>query len=643
VPPAEPTTAPAEPTTAPADEPTDEPADEPTDEPAAEPTDEPVAATMPYRIAILSDMTSMNVWALYDPDASTWNYTVQTLYWPTLFGLSDQRFDFIPFIAADFATPLEQEGDFWVSTVPIKEGVLWTDGTEVTAEDVAFTAEIALGFDLSGNWLAYDSDYLDHVEAIDPYSAKFVYHTKPGLARHEFGSLQGPIVNKAFWEPKLGDALAKLEEANALDPEGEEYPVVLGEAQEILFSLDPTGEPTAGPFIFSKWEVGAFVENSANSDYWQKGAIAEEYANGAYREYKEGVYDFAAYGDPTGDIDLSLEYGPHFPATIFTIYSQDAAILALQNGDVDFAQNPNGWGMGLQAQLGGDPNITTVTNANNGFRYLTFNMDRPPLDDIALRQAVNCMIDKEFLTQNLMQGLAIPVFTPVPEGNAFWFNPNVTRFCEGLTAQERLEWSVNRLREAGYTWEVEPSWNEERGGSVEWGEGLTLPDGTPFPEMELLAPSPGYDPLRATAGVYIEQWMNQLGMPVKAELTNFNNILTAWFDEDDYDMFILGFGLTIYPDYVCDFYYPGTSWNNAKYNNEEFAALCDEFYASDNLDEARAMNFELQDMLANDLPHIFLFTTPYVDVYRNDTIQFPFTELLGGLGAGQQTIVKSTE
>ena len=45
------------------------------------------------------------------------------------------------------------------------------------------------------------------------------------------------------------------------------------------------------------------------------------------------------------------------------------------------------------------------------------------------------------------------------------------------------------------------------------------------PDLRLLAPSAGYDPLRATAGVYIEQWMNQLGIPVEAQLMNFNRIL----------------------------------------------------------------------------------------------------------------------
>ena len=123
------------------------------------------------------------------------------------------------------------------------------------------------------------------------------------------------------------------------------------------------------------------------------------------------------------------------------------------------------------------------------------------------------MIDKQFLTQNVLQGAAIPVNTIVPEANGFWYNPDVPLFCDGMTAQERMEEAVRMLKEAGYTWDEEPYWRKDRGGSVEWGVGLKTPDGNYMPDLRLLAPSAGYDPLRATAGVYIEQWMNQLGIP----------------------------------------------------------------------------------------------------------------------------------
>ena len=41
---------------------------------------------------------------------------------------------------------------------------------------------------------------------------------------------------------------------------------------------------------------------------------------------------------------------------VYSVYSQDAAVLALLNGDVDYIYNPSGYGPGLEAQLEGDPN-----------------------------------------------------------------------------------------------------------------------------------------------------------------------------------------------------------------------------------------------------------------------------------------------
>ena len=583
------------------------------------------------RYAIISDMTSTNVWALYDDaDSSYWNYAVQNAYWPTLFTLSDQRFDFIPLLAADFPTDLTQEGDLWVSTVVMKDGPTWSDGTPITAEDVAFTANTALTFQLGLNWnSSYDPDFLDHVEAVDAQTVKFYFMQKPGLSRWQYGSLQGQIVNKAYWEPKIADALAIMDGIKDMDPESDEYIAKKSEAVDMLHGLDNEGEPTAGPFNLNRWEVGAFVENVRNPEFYFAGQHVEEFANGAYRESIDGKYEFVAYGDATGDKVLEFTAGPHFESALYSLYDQDAAVLALRNDDVDFILSPSGLSRGFLTQLQDDPAIQIVENQQNGFRYLAFNHDRPYLADPVLHQAIACMIDLEFLTQQLLQGQAIPAYTAVPPGNGFWYNKDVTKFCDGLDSKGRMEEAVRMLKDAGYTWDTEPTWNEERGGSVDFGQGLKLPDGTEFPSVSLLAPSAGYDPLRATSGVFIEQWMRQLGIPATAELTNFNNILAAVYDTGDYDMFILGWGLTIFPDYVCDFFVSGNPYN---YSNATLDDKCNSFYGESNLDAARQQVFEIQEILATDLPYIYLFTTPMYDAYRN--IEYPYTEVLDGVGSG---------
>ncbi len=369
-----------------------------------------------------------------------------------------------------------------------------------------------------------------------------------------------------------------------------------------------------------------------NDKYFGAMTTVTEYANGAYKEV-QGDREWG-FGDMSGDVSAEYVDGPWFESVLFSVYSADAAILALDANEVDFILTPNGLSKGQVDQLSGNPSIETAQNPANGFRFMGFNFNKPPLDDVAVRQAVNCMIDKEFLTNNLMQGAAIPVYSIVPRGNGYWYNPDVTIFCQGMTAQERLEEAVRILTDAGYTWDVAPAWNEARGGSAEWGQGLKSPDGTAFPEMSLLAPSAGYDPLRATAGVYIEQWMNQLGMPVEANLTNFNNILDVVFGGGDWDLFILGWGVTAFPDYACDFFYTGAGFNVLSYSNADFDAMCDEFYAETDLETAKAQNYAIQEMLATELPYVYLFTTPMWDAWNADAILFPFTDVNDGIGSG---------
>lgn len=601
-----------------------------------------------YRVAILADITSSNVWNLFGPGASTYNYVVQAAYWPTLYGLSDKRYDLIPFLAEDFASPIEEEGDFFVSTVSLKDHFLWSDGKEVTAEDLAFTSQVVNDFQLGGNWNFW-VDSVNHIEVIDAKTAKLYYSTKPGLASHEYGVLQNVIVQKAYWEPRLAEAYESLDAIVDLDAESDEYAVGLAEAQQIIFSIEAEGEPVSGPFIFNQWEVGAFAENEENQNYFFDGTLIELYDDGSYHEYKEGEWEFLAYGEGNGEILLSFENGPHTKAVVYSIYNQDAAVLALLNGEVDYIYNPNGYGPGLRAQLEGNTDVAVVENARLGFRFMAFNFKSAPLDDMAARQAIACMVDKDFLTVNVLQGAAIPVNTPVPVGQPFWYNPDVTIICDGLSEKDRMEWAVNRLKEAGYTWEVEPIWNEERGGSIEWGQGMKMPDGEAVPDLTLLAPSAGYDPLRATAGVLIEQWASSLGFPVRAQLTNFNNILNETLGGGgNWDMVIVGWGLTQFPDHMCRFFleeYGTEVFAFTGYTSDRLSELCGEFTSTTDLDYAKELGYEMQEILATEMPYLYLFANPVQDAYNLKNVAFPYMNFLGGIENlyGQQINVYSAE
>lgn len=600
------------------------------EEPAAE---EPVMSERApvVRYAVLEDMTTTNVWALYDDtDSSFWNYLVTDVHWPSLYTLSDKRWDFIPMVAEGLPEPFVEEDGFYVSTIKLQDGLMWNDGSPLTAEDVAFTANTQLALRMGGNWLGqYNAEYLNKVEAVDDLHVKFYYNIEPGLSLWQYGTLQGNIVSSAYWQPKLADALAMVE---GVDYESEEGIATVAEAIEIVQNMENEGEPFFGEWVLNKWEVGAFSESVVNENNNAIGNKVEMYENGAFREVSaDGSYEFSAYGEPTGEKTLEYVTGPFFDSALYSVYNADAAVLALRNDDVDYILTPNGISQGFVDQLETDDEITIITNKANGFRFLAFNYAREELADPVLHQAVACMIDLDFLAERVLQGQALPVYTLVPEGLTFWHNKEVTRWCEGQDAKGRMETAVGMLKDAGYSWEVEPSWNEARGGSVNYGEGLILPNGTPMPEYTLLAPSAGYDPLRATAGVYIEQWMSQLGMPVSAELTNFNNIISAVYETGDYDMFILGWGLTAFPDYLCDFF-DQVGGNPYNYDSPALAEKCVALYSETDMDAAQQIAMDIQVLLSEELPYITLFTTPMVDAFRN--IEFPYTEVLDGIGPG---------
>lgn len=181
----------------PAPGPTATPQGEATEVPRAAPTAtmavDPEAETEKvYRIGISEDLTTTNHWAYLGPDGTVWNGYVLGGSKPALYGYSAQRYDWIPSLAADFPSPLEEkvvDGEtFWITELDLIQGVKWSDGNDVTSDDFAFTANTAAEMQLTGNWPSIvDPDYFDHAETDGPYRLKIFFKRKPGLARWQFG------------------------------------------------------------------------------------------------------------------------------------------------------------------------------------------------------------------------------------------------------------------------------------------------------------------------------------------------------------------------------------------------------------------------------------------------------------------------
>jgi len=389
--------------------------------------------------------------------------------------------------------------------------------------------------------------------------------------------------------------------------------------------------------VFAERQEGAFARSTANLDYYDIGRVITS-------------------GDATYTV------GPYNTEAVFSLYGgQDAAVLALKAGEVDYLLNPLGMQRGLLAQVEGDQNLTAVVNPTNGFRYLAFNLRREPMSIPAFRNALALMIDKEFMANNVLQGVAFPLYATVPEGNTKWYNAEaadaIASQYAGKPAADRLTEAIQILKDGGFAWEVEPAMDESDTTLSVTGEGLTY-NGNAIPEVEILAPGPGYDPLRATYSIWIETWLNQLGFAAEANPTDFNTIVDRVYTPTadntlDYDMFILGWSLgnPSFPTYHEAFFYgphdtliDGGS-NAPGFHNDAYDALVVQFLAAQSEEEAYDLMWQMEEILATEKPYILLFDTGILEFYRQANVHYPFTDSLSGLQflQGQQGLVSSAK
>ncbi len=599
--------------------------------------------------AVHEDLKGGNSWIATNNGANNtiWNAYVWGWQHIALYGLTVPGFSPFPSLAADFAGPFTEEGGFSVATVNLLQGVKWSDGTEITANDVAFTFNNfvkvnpatgnALSIDLGGGFPSwFDAEFVDHVEAQGNYTVKFFFKQKPGLARWEFGALLSPILQKAYWEPKFNQAFAS---ANPV---------------QTLSAFDGTDEPSAWGFQFESWTPGAFAEISANPNFFFKGTLNREYgetgSDGHWERLPTGVERSA------GDLSNQLiEYttGPFVDGVLFNLFgSQAAAALAVISGDADYHFNPLGYGLATLQQLQAANNVRVLSNADNGVFYLSFNMRKVPFNYLEFRQAVRCVVDKEFVASSLLQNLVVVADNVVPPGNGFWYRPlteeEQQESCKGMSEADRLARAKQLLVGAGFQFNAQ-------------GILTADPEGNPIPQLELLHPNAAYDNNRNIFGLHIVDRLQKLGVLVRDVPAGFNNIVTLVFDLQDFDMWQLGWSLSFYPDYLEAFF---GSRNAARQGNAAQGGVCSarenaingcqdtfddlsfQFLAESDVNKARDLAFQLQKMVFDYVAYVPTHHVVVNDAFRVDRIGWQGLEdkpLLGGfsnsLSLGQLNLV----
>ncbi len=186
--------------------------------------------------------------------------------------------DLVPFIAESIPT-LENGGiskDLMSITWKVKPGILWADGTPVTAADAVFTWQYCTHPEGGCAQSPYFGD-VTSVEAVDPSTVKVTFGVPKPYPYTAFVGAQSPVIQAAQFANCLGTAAPSCTEANT----------------------KPIG---TGPFVVTDFKANDVVLLEANPNYRdpEKPAFASlvlkgggDAASAAQAVLSTGEYDYA--------------------------------------------------------------------------------------------------------------------------------------------------------------------------------------------------------------------------------------------------------------------------------------------------------------------------------------------------------------
>jgi ABC-type transport system substrate-binding protein len=636
-----------------------------------------------FRIGLVSGITTDNWWAaLETPDESA-DRAYLTNMKPSLFTLSQPGFIYIADMAAGNApVGAVQEGDRWVVQQPIRDDVSWSDGEPVTARDLVFYFNTVREFDLTSTHAGYVPGSVVAVTAPDDFTVRIEFSSEPGLATWQNGVGFAPFVPSHFWEEPVTAARAVAAETAAAVTDEEAVAAVVAASvadatpdndlaagdvtqdqinahkasigakagKTALLGVESPQEPSAGPVIFESWARGEMAVTVANPNYFDRGTEHTLYSDGSYRVSSEARGDQVFGGEGSGDVLAGYVEGPFVSEIVWVEHpGKQQAYQSLAAGEVDFVYDPEGVTTGTREMLSENPDLEYSVNQTDRFRFLAFNLRKAPTGERAFREAVSTVINKEAVAQAVLGGTVFPAYTIVHPDLPMWHNPDVFRpgwrDGEPMTEAERFMSAIDILTAAGYTWERAPVIDPDSEDPVaQPGVGLSMPNGVDVPEISILITSLGHDPYRATFGLWIAQWLNDLGIPATTNPTEFDSVVRtvfnpATFEEAQaWDMYILGWAganPSLPGQLLVQFFHsrgdPGTTGglNSTGFSDPDFDAAADAFIAAVTVEEAQKWTLEMERIVQQQLPYLVLFRLPVIEAYQKQ-VQFPVDTIRGG-------------
>lgn len=542
--------------------------------PAAESTTT-VAPPFIYRLGVLSGVTTDNFWAFYGAEPSIWNAYVLGPTKPALYTAHASLGSLQPELALSDVEP-ERDETGWHVVVELSPDLAWSDGVAVTAHDLVFTFEAVRALELGGSWADSFPNAVRSVDAESDHRVRIDFAERPQLSVWPHGVGLAPIMAKHVWEEAVSDIDA-----------------------DALYEMSGDSDVGGGPLAIESVTPSLMV-SVANSGY------------------------------PTTDTPEAVEYH---------VYSDEAAAAeALEAGEIDSVLSPKGMTTEEIDNVEQNPSIQVVTSPGNAIRYLGFNLDRDPMSEPAFRTALALLVDREGLADSIA-GSGSAAWSLVPEGNSRWFDREAVAEIKTIyqgSLKSRLGAALEGLQGAGYTWEVAPT---VEGGKLIAGSGLTIDGQMPQP-LTILTPGDTFDPARPEYVDSIAATLGALGFDARPVETDFDTVIDLAFTPGEdgelhYDMYVLGWtlGNPALPAYYEALFASGGPMNNTGYESEAFDEALSEYEGAFTEKMAKQALWEMEAVLARDLPYLPLYTSQIAEAYRSDRVRYDVAGALGGLQA----------
>jgi peptide/nickel transport system substrate-binding protein len=293
-------------------------------------------------------------------------YELNSMQYNLLFDFAMDDMSAIPGLAAEVPTEenggLSADGLTW--TIKIRDDVTWSDGTPLTAGDVAFTYNLIL----DQNWSLFTSylPFTDSITATDDTTLVWTT-TEPSIA---------PLIPPWIYIlPEHVFGGMTKDEIKQFDN----------------FSADGSAPVTSGPFRLTEWNKDEDWTLEANDDYFG--------------------------GDPTIDRVIFKRYT-----------NDETMVADLKAGEIDFAESipvelfrslegeP-----GIQTNVGGSFSFDQMSfNQCYVQNVCKDSTGHPALEDVNVRTAIAMAIDKENLVERILGGYGTPGSTIVVPTTPFW-------------------------------------------------------------------------------------------------------------------------------------------------------------------------------------------------------------------------------